>query len=240
MKKSPFKPFFLPLLLTVCTLFYYFGELVDWAAWDNLRQNFFYGVHDVHRLLFLAPIVYAAYTARIKGAVIITLVSFLIFLPRAFFISPYPDPLLRMVIFTVFAGVIGYLVARIRNEQTRFRKLEAARTLQRDTMLSIIDSMSDGVFITGPDYHIRYMNSKLKKEFGEGVGLTCYGYLKKADSPCECCEIQTVIKNKETRRWECRFSEDHVNEITSAPYIDDDGITCQIAIIQDISRNKLA
>ena len=130
MKSTNFKLLILPLLLVVCTLFYYFGELVDWAAWDSLRNNFFYGIHDVHRLLFLAPIVYAGYTARIKGAIIITLVSFVIFLPRAFFISPYPDPLLRMIIFTLFAGVIGYLVARLRNEKDKYRKLEEARKKQ--------------------------------------------------------------------------------------------------------------
>jgi hypothetical protein len=55
--KASFRLFILPLLLVVCTLFYYFGELVDWAAWDTLRSNFFYGVHGIHRLLFLAPIV---------------------------------------------------------------------------------------------------------------------------------------------------------------------------------------
>ena len=130
MKSTNFKLLILPLLLVVCTLFYYFGELVDWAAWDSLRNNFFYGIHDVHRLLFLAPIVYAGYTARIKGAIIITLVSFVIFLPRAFFISPYPDPLLRMIIFTFFAGVIGYLVARLRNEKDKYRKLEETRKKQ--------------------------------------------------------------------------------------------------------------
>ncbi len=119
MRKISFRPFVLPLMLAVCSLFYYFGELVDWAAWDAARNNFFYGIHDVHRLLFLAPIVYAGYTARIRGAVIITLISFIIFLPRAFFISPYPDPLLRMIIFTVFAGVIGCLVGVIRNQAER-------------------------------------------------------------------------------------------------------------------------
>src|SRR4030042_5859200 len=84
-----YKPFILPLLLIICTIFYYSGELVDWAAWDALRTGFFYGVHDIHRLLFLAPIIYAGYTARVRGALIITLVSFMIFLPRAFFVSPY-------------------------------------------------------------------------------------------------------------------------------------------------------
>lgn len=124
MKKKLMKCIAVPIMLAVCSLFYYFGELVDWAAWDALRRDFFYGIHDVHRLLFLAPIVYAGYCGRVRGAVIITLVAFLIFLPRAFFISPYPDALLRMALFTVFAGVLGGLVGQLRNECERRQDLE--------------------------------------------------------------------------------------------------------------------
>ena len=74
------RPFILFFLLVLCTLLYYFGELVDWAAWDALRNEFFYSIHDVHRLFFLAPIIYAGYVDRIKGALIITLVTLVILL----------------------------------------------------------------------------------------------------------------------------------------------------------------
>ena len=114
----------LPVMLAFCTLFYYFGELVDWAAWDLLRWNFFYSIHDVHRLLFLIPIIYAGYTARVRGAVIVALLTFAIFLPRAFFVSPYPDPFLRMALFTIFAGVIGALIGVIRNRSEICCQLE--------------------------------------------------------------------------------------------------------------------
>jgi ABC-type spermidine/putrescine transport system permease subunit I len=122
MNKTKLRMFILPAIFLLCTVFYYFGELIDWAAWDALRANFFYGVHDIHRLLFLIPIVYAGYYNRVRGAIIITLISLAVFLPRAFFISPYPDPLLRMVIFTIFAGVIGVLVGIIRNQSDRLRR----------------------------------------------------------------------------------------------------------------------
>ncbi|MFC1903260.1 hypothetical protein ACFLW9_00015 [Chloroflexota bacterium] len=172
MKKVIFKPFIMPLLLVFCTLFYYFGELVDWAMWNAVRREFFYGVHDVHRLLFLVPITYAGYTARVKGALIITLVSFVIFLPRAFFISPFPDPLLRMVLFVIFAGVIGCLVGTIRNQTIKSQHLEAVITSERDKLLRIVDGMADGIIITSADYRIRFMNAKMLEAFGEGTGLT--------------------------------------------------------------------
>ncbi len=239
MKKVSFRPFILPLLLVFCTLFYYFGELVKWATWDSLRANFFYGVHDIHRLLFLAPIIYAGYTARVKGAIIVTLVSLGIFLPRAFFISPYPDPLLRMLFFVIFAGAIGCLVGTIRNQMIRCQRLEVETTTERDKLLKIVDGMADGVVITGPDYRIRFMNSKMEDIFGEGTGFTCYKHLRSVDSPCQQeCHIPDVINNAEVGKWECSFPGGETCEVVAAPYVDTDGTVCQISIFRDVTHRS--
>jgi len=98
-------------MLGILSLFYYFGELVDFAGWESLRWEFFYSVHDVHRLLFLIPIIYAAYVFGIKATIIIAIISLIIFLPRALFVSTYPDALARMLIFILISGAIGYLIA---------------------------------------------------------------------------------------------------------------------------------
>ena len=132
MKNARIRPLIIPLLMLFCTLFYYWGELVDWTAWNALRREFFYGMHDVHRMLFLIPIIYAGYTARLKGALIVTMVSFIIFLPRAFFISPFPDPLLRMILFVIFAGALGGLTGIVHNGLERCRQLEAEVAALKD------------------------------------------------------------------------------------------------------------
>ncbi len=234
MKNNMFKPYVLPLLLIICTLFYYFGELIDLAAWDILRANFFYGIHDIHRLLFLAPIVYAGYNAGIKGAVIITLVSFIIFLPRAFFISPYPDPLLRMIIFVIFAGVIGVLVGRIRNQSKQYQQLERTKIRERDKLHNIIDAMADGMIITDRDYNIRFMNSFMIKHYGDGTGITCYRHLRKSEEPCQqTCKIREVISSGQKQQWQCVFPDGKIYEITASPYTDTDGTECQLAVFRD-------
>lgn len=239
MKRVVFRPFILSLLLIICALFYYFGELVEWAVWDALRSNFFYGVHDIHRLVFLAPIIYAGYTARVKGAIIITLVSLVIFLPRAFFISPYPDPLLRTLLFVIFAGIIGALVGIIRNQSVRSQQLEAMVTIERDKLLKIVDGMADGVVITAPDYRIRFMNSKMVDAFGECTGLTCYQHLRNLDAPCQQeCHIPDVINNGEIGKWGCSFPGGKTYEVVAAPYVDTDGTVCQISIFRDITQRN--
>jgi len=238
MNKATLKLFIMPLLIVFCTLFYYFGELVDWAAWEALRIKFFYGIHDIHRLLFLAPIIYAGYMARIKGAVIVTLVAFIIFLPRAFFISPFPDPLLRMLLFTAFAGVIGIMTGVIRNQLERSRKLEAEIRSERSKLLGIIDKIEDGVLIIGPDYRIRFANSAMRRNFGEGSGSFCYEYLQNLDRPCKAiCKLPNVVQGT-VERWLYRLLDGRTCEVVSSPYVDADGTVCQLSVFRDVTYKK--
>jgi len=238
MNRVYLRPFIILLLLGFCSLFYYFGELIDWAAWNALRNDFFYGIHDIHRLLFLAPIVYAGYVARVKGAVIVTLISFIIFLPRAFFISPYPDPLLRMVLFVVFAGVIGTLVGIIRNQSLRSQQLEILITSEKNRLLNILNGLADGVIITDQDYRIRYMNSKMVDIFGDGTGSTCYQHLLKIGTPCQQeCRLLDVITHGNIEKWRCSFPDNRTCEVIASPYVDTDGTVCQISVFRDIIKH---
>jgi PAS domain-containing protein len=238
MNKATLKLLIMPLLIICCTLFYYFGELVNWAAWEALRIKFFYGIHDIHRLLFLAPIIYAGYTARIKGAVIVTLVAFIIFLPRAFFISPFPDPLLRMLLFTVFAAVIGIMTGVIRNQLERSRKLEAEIRSERSKLLGVVDKIEDGVLITGPDYRIRFANSAMRRNFGEGTGSFCYKYLQNLDQPCEAiCKLPNVVQGA-VERWPYCRPDGRIYEVVASPCIDANGTVCQLSVFRDVTHKK--
>jgi hypothetical protein len=226
-------------MVIFCSLFYYFGELVNWAVWDSLRNDFFYGVHDIHRLLFLAPIIYAGYTARIKGAIILTLVAFVIFLPRAFFISPYPDPFLRMLLFTIVAGAIGILVGVIRNEMERSRRLDLVIREERDKLLAILDKTTDGVMMIGPDYRIRFMSTKMVERFGDCRGQLCYQAISHRDTPCQGgCRLSEQSVNGDTVKWQCQLTSSYEYEPLTTTYINNDGAICQLYVLQEIAKAK--
>jgi len=230
--------FTLPLLLLLCTLFYYFGELVDWAAWDVLRSNFFYSVHDIHRLLFLAPIIYAAYFFGIKATVIVVIIMLMTFLPRALFISPYPDPLVRMILFTLIAGTIGLLVAITRRESERRKSLEILLRDERDRLTDILERMADGVIIIGPDYKIRFMNSSMVRVFGKYDGSTCYELLHGLEEPCQrICRLPVVLEGS-VERWNYEFPDGRIYEVHASPFKDSDGITCQLTSFRDITHRS--
>jgi hypothetical protein len=126
----------LALIMLLCTLFYYFGELADFLGWEALRWSFFYSVHDFHRLLFLAPIIYAGYFFGARAAIIITVISVNIFLPRALFVSPFPDPLPRTVLFIIIAAVIGYLTGY---QSERLRYLEGLVKSQAEKITALME-----------------------------------------------------------------------------------------------------
>ena len=123
-KRDILRFYIMVLLFAFCTLIYYFGELIDFAGWDALRISFFFGVHDVHRLIYLAPIMYAGHFFGVRATIIVTILTIGAFLPRAIFISPYPDPLLRSMLFTVVAGVVGYLYSKARTDYKRASHLK--------------------------------------------------------------------------------------------------------------------
>ena len=225
-------------LFGICTLFYYLGELVDFAGWASVRWDFLYTVHDFHRLLFLVPIIYAGYSFRVKGAVVVTVAALVVFLPRALIISAFPDPIPRVALFIVIAGTMGSLTGMVRNEAQRRSRLEAVVRQERNKLLGILDGMRDGVFIVGPDYRIRFANPSMVREFGRGTGSCCYEYLHNFDSPCdEICRLPVVIGGA-VERWEYTFPDGRTYEVLASPFVDSDGVTCQLSILRNITQRK--
>lgn len=226
------------VLLGLCTLIYYFGELVDFAGWEALRWDWFYGVHDVQRLFFLVPILYAGYVFGARTVVIITVLATSIMLFRALYISPFPNPILRPAIFCIVAGVMGYLTAKMRFEFERHDRLEALLRNERDRLLGILQGMGAGVLITGPNSQIRFTNSNLVKEFGEGIGSHCYKYLHRFDEPCpQNCRLLNVI-NGTIERWEYNFPDGKTYDVLASPYVDSDGVICQLTIFRNTTNRK--
>jgi signal transduction histidine kinase len=93
-------------------------------------DNFFTTVHDLHRVLLLIPVLYAAVLFRVWGALIASFVFLGILLPRALLVSPYPDPLFRAIAFFGIAALVSLLIAvqlnRLEAERKAKLELEAA------------------------------------------------------------------------------------------------------------------
>lgn len=117
----------LPILLvlfSILAFIYYIDQTPLIKRWP-FNNTFFTGVHDLYRTLFLIPIIYAAFIFRLRGSLLTSLAFFGIILPRAFYFSPYPNPVLRPVISVALSAIIGVLVTVWLNRLGKERKARA-------------------------------------------------------------------------------------------------------------------
>ena len=114
-------------LMAVLTLVYYAGR-TPLARLGGFFTDAY--LHDLHRTLFLLPIIYAALTFRVWGALVASFAFLCVVLPRTFY-SPYADPLLRPLIFVLVTSFVGVLTAvlmdRIDEEREIVQRLKETR-----------------------------------------------------------------------------------------------------------------
>ena len=149
------------VLMVILTTAYYADQLD--LSWMLFSQRFFTSdyIHDLHRTLFLIPMLYTAILFRLRGAVVVSLIVLCVVLPRALVFSPNPDPILRTVIFIVLASLATVLLSlerdRSQGEGEALRKLSVAHEeLQNNVNLlqaceahyrGLFNSTSDAVFV---------------------------------------------------------------------------------------------
>jgi hypothetical protein len=218
------------IIFILCCIFYYFGEIVDYFRWEALGLDFFYGVHDIHRLIFLIPIMYTAYYFGLMPTVIIIILTICVFLPRAIFISPYPDPILRASLFTIIAAAAGIFTALISDQNKKKQKYIKKQEWQ---YFQTLNEVEEGVMLVSSDYKILFVNHALEKELGDGQGTRCYTYLHKSDVPCtEICKMEDVLKGMNSE-LQCEISGKKYR-VSVLPYYDLDGNVCQLSIFKGI------
>jgi len=99
----------------------YYAEQLGWRTGLGL----FTTVHDLHRALFLIPILYASLVLRPPAGLISCAAFLVIILPRAVFFSTYPHAIVRALVFFVPATLISLLVSAMLHQIQRGRAARA-------------------------------------------------------------------------------------------------------------------
>ncbi len=124
--------------------FLYYVDQTPLVGVSPFNHGFFIGVHDIHRTLFLIPIFYAAIVFRVWGSTITSVVLLCVVLPRALLFSPYPDPLVRPLLFVILAALTSLLVAtqldRAEREQKARAELSAAYLELKESQEQLIQT----------------------------------------------------------------------------------------------------
>jgi signal transduction histidine kinase len=226
-------------LVAFCTLLYYFDQtpLVRMSPFNN---SFFTQVHDIYRILFFIPVVYAALVFRIRGSLIVSFAFLGVVLPRALLLSPYPDPLLRSLLFVAFAALISLLLAIQLNLAEEERNAQAERILrfERDKLAAILESMEDGAYIINAKYEVEYVNQTIFLQFGPVEERKCYQYLHDRQDPCAWCKIESVLEGRSIYRDLYSLRNGRNYNYIGTPFKNTDGSISKLGMLRDITERK--
>lgn len=109
---------------------------------------------------------------------------------------------------------------------------------ERQRLYSIFEAMEDGIYISGSNYKIEYMNQTLVRYFGDGTGQPCYRVINQRDEICPWCQAQVVFRG-ETVRWEQYLAFNQRSyDMIELPLKNADGTVSKLSIFRDITRRK--
>jgi len=127
-------------MMAVLALLYYAGHTPLGRFGGFLTMSY---PHDLHRALFLFPIIYAAMTFRIWGVLSASLLLLCIVLPRAFYLSPYSDPLARALIVTLFLIFVGLLIAMLADRVEKEKKTSAELNIAHQELSAYVQRLEE-------------------------------------------------------------------------------------------------
>lgn len=140
----------------------------------------------------------------------------------------------------IIVGILGMTTELFpggdESEWTRY--LEATLKTERDRLMSMLNTMEEGVAIVGNDYKVRYTNPSLVRDFGEGVGRPCHLYLLGRNTPCPSgCHLPRVIGGATDRR-EYTIQNGTVYDLVASPFTDSDQTLCMLIVFRNITQRK--
>lgn len=118
---------FLITLLGVITFLQYAGEIHHPSFLTDLNEQLGLTRYTLERILYLAPIIWAAVILGFRGGAIAALLALAGMLPRAILISEHPeDALVETVAVFVIGNLAAYSVESLQRERERRAELEEA------------------------------------------------------------------------------------------------------------------
>ncbi len=134
---------------------------------------------------------------------------------------------------------VAEAVIRRRSECLARHRAETAMRESEAKYRSMMEAMTDLVYICGPDYRIRYMNpAMIQRLGGDGTGELCYRVLRRRNRPCvECIHGGDQTAPVPTVN-SCALRDGRNYHVSASPIPHPDGSVSRMMIFRDITDQK--
>jgi PAS domain S-box-containing protein len=141
-------------------------------------------------------------------------------------------------------GLILALIDRTRQKREQLARARAEEELlhneerQRAKLESILNAMPEGVYISGQDRQIEYINPVLLNAFGPVGDRLCYQYFQDLDHPCPWCENERVFAGEHIKEELSYERTGRSYELYSTAIANADGRQSKLKIFHDITERR--
>lgn len=120
--------------------------------------------------------------------------------------------------------------------EDRTRELE----LEKAALRSVLDGMTDPVYICDADFRITFINRAMRDIFGDVAGQICYQALHKQVAVCEGCPISEVLSGQVIFRERDLHATGRTYEVVHSPFPVAERPTHKLGVFRDITERKAA
>ncbi|MBU4198631.1 MAG: PAS domain S-box protein [Verrucomicrobia bacterium] len=106
---------------------------------------------------------------------------------------------------------------------------------------SMMEAMSDMVYICSADYRIEFMNPAMIRKIGrDATGELCHRALYQQDAVCSWCAVAGLGPDQ-SAHWEIATAADQrTHHVSNVPIINTDGLVSRMSMVTDITERKQA
>lgn len=120
--------------------------------------------------------------------------------------------------------------------EDRTRELE----LEKAALRSVLDGMTDPVYICDANFYITFINRAMRDIFGDISGQACYKALHQLDFVCDGCPISEVLSGQVICRERELAMTGKTYEIVHSPFPVAERPTHKLGVFRDITERKAA
>lgn len=143
-----------------------------------------------------------------------------------FYKSTFPDHTGKV------AGIVGLMLDVTEKNEIQLKLKESEEKYR-----SMMESMSDAVYICSPNLTISYMNTKMREHIGyDATGEKCHKVLHDLEEPCSWCSFQKVRQGMITEAEVTSPKNGRTYIVSNSPIYHQDGSLSKMTIYRDITN----